>query len=78
MSAASRPGDCARSWAARIGLEITKQGRKQLEQQSGQWELLASAVAQVLAGFHSTRNQLLEGARGASITPGALRDALRD
>lgn len=28
--------------------EITRQGREQLEQQSGQWDLLTAAVAQVL------------------------------
>lgn len=33
---------------------------------------------QMLEGFQATRNQLLEGARRAGITPGALRDALRD
>jgi hypothetical protein len=37
----------------------------------GKWQ-------QMLEGFQATRNQLLEGARRAGITPGALRDALRD
>lgn len=37
----------------------------------GRWQ-------QMLEDFQATRNQLLEGARRAGITPGALRDALRD